>query len=171
MRRLAPADEDALTKISEFIRENPNIFEQLGRLFKGKRKEETRSSKCRSEYFPQKSPDRRSVTKYSRREPLAFHDKKSSKVRGISKVLSRGIYEKMDAHPPHKEPNPGSCNRAPPFIPEINEDPLLICFKLVNIPRYDEKNNPENHVRAFYTAFYLYQASDSFMCHAFPVFL
>lgn len=95
----------------------------------------------------------------------------SFKVEGVSKVLFEGIYKKMDAHLPRREPNSRSCSRVPLFILEINEDFIRISFKLLNIPYYDSEGDPEDHIYAFYSSFHLYQASDSIMCRVFLIFL
>nr|XP_027067333.1 uncharacterized protein LOC113692931 [Coffea arabica] len=44
-------------------------------------------------------------------------------------------------------------------------------FKLPNLPTYDGRGDPENHLRAFISAFRLYCVPDAVICRAFPIFL
>ena len=48
-----PTNEEAITRMAEFVAENPNIFEELGRYFKRQDKQKAESSKRKSDGSPE----------------------------------------------------------------------------------------------------------------------
>ncbi|XP_027148630.1 uncharacterized protein LOC113749158 [Coffea eugenioides] len=61
--------------------------------------------------------------------------------------------------------------RAPPFTDDINGEIVPPNFKLPNLHTYDGRGDPEDHLRAFISAFLLYCVPDAVICRAFPIFL
>nr|XP_027086741.1 uncharacterized protein LOC113708488 [Coffea arabica] len=119
--------------MAEFVTDNPNIFEELGR---------HASSKA------------------------------ISKIASISRAFSRGLLGKRSEDPPRR---PGGLvsdyMRAPPFTDDINGEMVPPNFKLPNLHTYDGRDDPEDHLRAFISAFRLYCVPDAVLCRAFPIFL
>nr|XP_027098898.1 uncharacterized protein LOC113718178 [Coffea arabica] len=58
--------------------------------------------------------------------------------------------------------------RAPPFTDDINGEMVPPNFKLPNLHTYDGRGDPEDHLRAFISAFRLYCVPDAVICRAFP---
>ena len=58
--RTQPANEDAIARMAEFVTENPNIFEEVGRYLKRQRKQKAESSKRKSDGSPEGSSEEES---------------------------------------------------------------------------------------------------------------
>nr|XP_027063200.1 uncharacterized protein LOC113689656 [Coffea arabica] len=61
--------------------------------------------------------------------------------------------------------------RATPFTDDINGEMVPPNFKLPNLHTYDGRGDPEDHLRAFISAFRLYCDPDAVTCRVFPIFL
>ncbi|XP_071933541.1 uncharacterized protein [Coffea arabica] len=61
--------------------------------------------------------------------------------------------------------------RAPPFTDDINGEMVHPNFKLPNLHTYDGRGDPEDHLRAFISAFRLYCLPDAVICRVFSIFL
>ncbi|XP_027182319.1 uncharacterized protein LOC113780742 [Coffea eugenioides] len=61
--------------------------------------------------------------------------------------------------------------RVPPFTDDINGEMVSPNFKLQELQPYDGRGDPEDHLRAFISAFRLYCVPDAVICRAFPIFL
>ncbi|XP_071909636.1 uncharacterized protein [Coffea arabica] len=171
--RTQPNNEEAIAKMAEFVSHNPTIFEELGRYLKRQGKEKAESSKRR----PTKSPEVPSGEdsdegRLSRSTSRRASSKATSKLASISRAFSRGLLGKRAEDPPRR---PGGLTsdymRAPPFTDDINGEMVPPNFKLPNLPTYDGRGDPENHLRAFISAFRLYCVPDAVICRAFPIFL
>ncbi|XP_027156081.1 uncharacterized protein LOC113756723 [Coffea eugenioides] len=172
-QRTQPNNEDAIAKMAEFVSDNPNIFEELGRYLKRQGKEKAESSKRR----PTKSPEVPSGEdsedgRLSRSTSRRASSKATSKIASISRAFSRGLLGKRAEDPPRR---PGGLAsdymRAPPFTDDINGEMVPPNFKLPNLHTYDGRGDPEDHLRAFISAFRLYCVPDAVICRAFPIFL
>ncbi|XP_071933903.1 uncharacterized protein [Coffea arabica] len=139
--RTQPANEEAITRMAEFVTENPNIFEELGRYLKRQGKQNAESSKRKSVGSPEGSSE------------------EESDGRRLSRSASKKAFSKATS------------KRAPPFTDDINEKRLPPNFKLPSIPSYDGRGDPEDHIHAFISAFRLYCIPDPVICRAFPIFL
>ncbi|XP_027155690.1 uncharacterized protein LOC113780842 [Coffea eugenioides] len=157
----------------EFVADNPNIFEELGRYFKRQGKEKAESSKRR----PTKSPEVPSGEDsdeghLSRSTSRRASSKATSKIASIFRAFSRGLLRKRADDPPRR---PGGLVaeylRAPPFTDDINGEMVPPNFKLPALRSYDGRGDPEVHLRAFLSAFRLYCVPDAVICRAFPIFL
>ncbi|XP_071909560.1 uncharacterized protein [Coffea arabica] len=171
--RTQPNNEEAITKMAEFVSHNPTIFEELGRYLKRQGKEKAESSKRR----PTRSPEAPSGEdsdegRLSRSTSGRASSKATSKIASISRAFSRGLLGKRSEDPPRR---PGSLAsdymRAPPFTDDINGERVPPNFKLPNLHTYDGRGDPEDHLRAFISAFRLYCVPDAVICRAFPIFL
>ncbi|XP_027156819.1 uncharacterized protein LOC113757958 [Coffea eugenioides] len=172
-QRTQPNNEDAIAKMAEFVSDNPNIFEELGRYLKRQGKEKAESSKRR----PTKSPEVPSGEdsdegRPSRSSSRRASSKATSKIASISRAFSRGLLGKR-AEDPSRRPGGLATDymRAPPFTDDINGEMVPPNFKLPNLHTYDGRGDPENHLRAFISAFRLYCVPDAVICRAFPIFL
>ncbi|XP_027063199.2 uncharacterized protein [Coffea arabica] len=172
-QRTHPNNEEAIAKMAEFVSHNPTIFEELGRYLKRQGKEKAESSKRR----PMKSPEVPSGEdsdegRLSRSTSRRASSKATSKLASISRAFSRGLLGKRAEDPPRR---PGGLAsdymRAPPFTDDINGERVPPNFKLPNLPTYDGRGDPEDHLRAFISAFRLYCVPDTVICRAFPIFL
>nr|XP_027102809.1 uncharacterized protein LOC113724064 [Coffea arabica] len=159
--------------MAEFVSHNPTIFEELGRYLKRQGKEKAESTKRR----PTKSPEVPSGEdsdegRLSRSTSRRASSKATSKLASISRAFSRGLLGKRVENPPRR---PGGLAsdymRAPPFTDDINGQMVPPNFKLPNLPTYDGRGDPEDHLRAFISAFRLYCVPDAVICRAFPIFL
>nr|XP_027123348.1 uncharacterized protein LOC113740056 [Coffea arabica] len=162
-QRTQPNNEDAIAKMAEFVSDNPNIFEELGRYLKRQGKEKAESSKRR----PTKSPEAPSGEdsdkgRLSRSTSRRASSKATSKLASISRAFSRGLLGKRAEDPPRR---PGGLAsdymRAPPFTDDINGEMVPPNFKLPNLHTYDGRGDPEDHLRAFISAFRLYCVPDA----------
>ncbi|XP_027174210.1 uncharacterized protein LOC113773797 [Coffea eugenioides] len=171
--RTHPANEEAITRMAEFVTENPNIFEELGRYLKRQGKQKAESSKRKSDWSPEGSSDEESDgRRLSRSVSKRAFSKATSKVASMTKAFSRGLLGRRPEEEPRPLGIPGvNYMRAPPFTDDINEERLPPNFKLPSIPSYDGRGDPENHIHAFISAFRLYCIPDPVICRAFPVFL
>ncbi|XP_071905664.1 uncharacterized protein [Coffea arabica] len=172
-QRTQPNNEDAIAKMAEFVSDNPNIFKELGRYLKRQGKEKVESSKRK----PTKSPEVPSGEdsdegRLSRSTSRRASSKATSKIASISRAFSRGLLGKKAEDPPR---HPGGLAsdymRAPPFTDDINGEMVPPNFKLPNLHTYDGRGDPEDHLRAFISAFRLYCVPDAVICRAFPIFL
>ena len=77
--------------MAEFVSENPNIFEELGRYFKRQGKQKVESSKRKSDESPELPSDEESKGRPSIRSTLKWV---SSKITFISKAFSTGLLGK-----------------------------------------------------------------------------
>nr|XP_027123991.1 uncharacterized protein LOC113740648 [Coffea arabica] len=171
--RTQPANEEVITHMAEFVTENPNIFEELGRYLKKQGKQKAESSKRKSDGSPEgPSEEESDGRRLSRSASKRAFSKATSKVASLTKAFSRGLLGRR----PEEELRPmGRVGvdymRAPPFMDDINEERLPPNFKLPSIQSYDGRGDPENHIHAFISAFRLYCIPDPVICRAFPVFL
>ncbi|XP_071928199.1 uncharacterized protein [Coffea arabica] len=172
-QRTQSNNEEAIAKMAEFVTDNPNIFEELGRYLKRQGKEKAESSKRR----PTKSPEVPSGEdsedgRLSRSTSRRASSKATFKIASISRAFSRGLLGKRAEDPPRR---PGGLAsdymRAPPFTDDINGEMVPPNFKLPNLHTYDGRGDPEDHLRAFISAFRLYCVPDAVICRAFPIFL
>ncbi|XP_071939899.1 uncharacterized protein [Coffea arabica] len=159
--------------MAEFVADNPNIFEELGRYFKRQGKEKAESSKRR----PTKSPEVPSGEDsdeghLSRSTSRRASSKATSKIISIFRAFSRGLLGKR-AEDPSRRPGGLAAEylRAPPFTDDINGEMVPPNFKLPALRSYDGRGDPEDHLRAFLSAFRLYCVPDAVICRAFPIFL
>ncbi|XP_027094951.1 uncharacterized protein [Coffea arabica] len=170
--RTQPANEEAITRMAEFVTENPNIFEELGRYFKRQGKQKAESSKRKSDGSPEVSSEEESDgRRLSRSASKKAFSKATSKVASLTRSLSRGLLGRRPEEPRPTERAGVDYQRAPPFTDDINEERLPPNFKLPSIPSYDGRGDPEDHIHAFISAFRLYCIPDPVICRAFPVFL
>nr|XP_027082689.1 uncharacterized protein LOC113705025 [Coffea arabica] len=171
--RAPPANEEAITRMAEFVTENPNIFEELGRYLKRQGKQKVESSKRKSDGSPEDSSEEGSDgRRLSRSASKRAFSKATSKVASITKAFSRGLLGRRPEEEPRPLGRPGvDYMRAPPFTDDINEERLPPNFKLPSIQSYDGRGDPEDHIHAFISAFRLYCIPDPVICRAFPVFL
>nr|XP_027099262.1 uncharacterized protein LOC113718566 [Coffea arabica] len=171
--RTQPANEEAVARMAEFVTENPNIFEELGRYLKRQGKQKAESSKRKSDGSPEGSSDEESDRRrLSRSASKRAFSKATSKVASMTKAFSRGLLGRRPEEEPRPLGTPGvNYMRAPPFTDDINEERLPPNFKLPAIPSYDGRGDPEDHIHAFISAFRLYCIPDPVICRAFPVFL
>ncbi|XP_027182223.1 uncharacterized protein LOC113780640 [Coffea eugenioides] len=114
--------------MAEFVADNPNIFEELGRYFKRQGKEKAESSKRR----PTKSPEVPSGEDsdeghLSRSTSRRATSKATSKIASISRAFSRGLLGKQAENPPRR---PGGLAaeymRAPPFTDGRGHSPEVV---------------------------------------------
>ena len=75
-----------------------------------------------------------------------------------------------DAHW-HPERLAADYMRAPPFTDDINRKRVPPNFKFPVLPPYYGRGDPEDHLRAFISAFRLFYVLDVVICRAFPIFL
>ncbi|XP_071920747.1 uncharacterized protein [Coffea arabica] len=171
--RTQPNNEEAIAKMAEFVSHNPTIFEELGRYLKRKEKEKAESSKRR----PTKSPEVPSGEdsdegRLSRSTSRRTSSKATSKIAFISRAFSRGLLGKRAEDPLRRSGGLASdYMRAPPFTDDINGEMVPPNFRLPNLHTYDGRGDPEDHLRAFISAFRLYCVPDAVICRAFPIFL
>ncbi|XP_071926066.1 uncharacterized protein [Coffea arabica] len=159
--------------MAEFVSHNPTIFEKLGRYLKRQGKEKAESSKRRPTKSPEVPSDEDSDEgRLSRSTFTRASSKATSKLASISRAFSRGLLGKRAEDPPRR---PGGLAsdymRAPPFTDDINGEMVPPNFKLPNLHTYDGRNDPEDHLRAFISAFRLYCVPDAVICRNFPIFL
>nr|XP_027067492.1 uncharacterized protein LOC113693114 [Coffea arabica] len=152
--------------MAEFVSDNPNIFEELGRYLKRQGKEKAESSKRRPTNSPEvPSGEDSDEGRLSRSTSRRTSSKATSKIASISLAFSRGLLGKRAEDPPRR---PGSLAsdymRAPPFTDDINGKMVPPNFKLPNLHTYDGRSDPENHLRAFISAFRLYCVPDAVIC-------
>ena len=159
--------------MAEFVAENLNIFQELGRYFKRQDKEKVESSKRRPAKSPEMpseedSDDRHHVRRTSKRASC----NSTSKIASISKAFSWGLLGRRTEEPPrHPEGLAVNYMRAPPFTDDINRKIVAPNFKLLVLSPYGGRDDPEDHLHTFISAFRLYCIPDSIICRAFPVFL
>ncbi|XP_071920755.1 uncharacterized protein [Coffea arabica] len=108
--------------MAEFVTDNPNIFEELGRYLKRQGKEKVESSKRRSAKSPEiPSGEDSDEGRLSRSTSRRASSKATSKLASISRAFSRGLLGKRVEDPPRR---PGGLAsdymRAPPFTDDIN---------------------------------------------------
>ena len=163
------ANEEAIARMTEFVSENPNIFEEFGRYFKGQGKQKTEFSKKKSNESPELPSDEESERRPSIRSTLKrVSSKITSRIASIFKSFSGGgglmgkRVEEESRHPARAEVD---YMRAPPFTDNINEERPLLNFKLPTIPSYD--GDPKYHIHAFILAFRLYCIPDLVICQVF----
>ena len=90
--RTQPANEEAITRMAEFVTENPNIFEELGRYLKRQGKQKAESSKRKSVGSPEGSSEEESDgRRLSRSASKKAFSKATSKVASLTRSLSRGL--------------------------------------------------------------------------------
>lgn len=53
----SPSSPNAITQMAKFVKENPRVFEQLGRFIKKKGKEKVESSKCQPDHSAPESSE------------------------------------------------------------------------------------------------------------------
>nr|XP_027089516.1 uncharacterized protein LOC113710608 [Coffea arabica] len=171
--RTQPANEEAITRMAEFVTENPNIFEELGKYLKRQGKQKAESSKRKSDGSPEGSSEEESDgRRLSRSASKRAFSKATSKVASLTKAFSRGLLGRRPEEEPRPLGIPGmNYMRAPPFTDDINEERLPPNFNLPAIPSYDGRGDPEDHIHAFISAFRLYCIPYPVICRAFPVFL
>ncbi|XP_027120344.2 uncharacterized protein [Coffea arabica] len=158
--------------MAEFVTENSNIFEELGRYLKRQGKQKAESSKRKSDGSPEGSSEEESDgRRLSRSVSKRAFSKAISKVASLTRSLSRGLLGRRPEEPRPMERAGVDYQRAPPFTDDINEERLPPNFKLPSIPSYDGRGDPEDHIHAFISAFRLYCIPDPVICRAFPVFL
>ncbi|XP_027178054.1 uncharacterized protein LOC113777217 [Coffea eugenioides] len=171
--RTQPNNEDAIAKMAEFVADNPNIFEELGRYFKRQGKEKAESSKRRSTKSPEVlSGEDSDEGHLSRSTSRRASSKTTSKIASIFRAFSRGLLGKRAEDPPRR---PGGLAadymRAPLFTDDINREMVPPNFKLPVLHYYDGRGDLEDHLCAFISAFRLYCVPDAVICLAFPIFL
>ena len=125
-------NEETLTKIVEFVAENPSIFKDLGRFFKRKGKEKVESSKRRlvtSLKIPseEESDDHYPKRSYSKRTPSKFTSKLASLFRALSQDL---LGRRTNDSPKRLVKFFTDYTKAPPFTDDINDDLVPSNFKL-----------------------------------------
>nr|XP_027086416.1 uncharacterized protein LOC113708147 [Coffea arabica] len=125
--------------MAEFVTDNPNIFEKLGRYLKRQGKEKVESSKRRSAKSPEiPSGEDSDEGRLSRSTSRRASSKATSKLASISRAFSRGLLGKRVEDPPRR---PGGLAsdymRAPPFTDDINGEMVPPNFKLPNLHTYD----------------------------------
>ncbi|XP_027158226.1 uncharacterized protein LOC113759845 [Coffea eugenioides] len=170
--RTQPANEEVITRMAEFVTENPNIFEELERYLKRQGKQKAESSKRKSDGSPEVSSEEESDgRRLSRSASKKAFSKATSKVASLTRSLSRGLLSRRPEEPRPLERAVVDYQRAPPFTDDINEERLPPNFKLPSIPSYDGRGDPEYHNHAFISAFRIYCIPDPIICWAFPVFL
>ena len=171
--RTQPANEEAITRMTEFVTENPNSFEELGRYLKRQGKQKAESSKRKSDGSPEDSSEEESDgRRLSRSASKRAFSKATSKVASLTKAFSRGLLGRRPEEEPRPLGIPGvDCMRAPPSTDDINEERLPPNFKLPAVQSYDGRGDPEDHIHAFISTFRLYCIPDPGICRAFPVFL
>ena len=64
--RIQPANEEVITRMAEFVNENPNIFEELGRYLKRQGKQKAESFKKKSDGSPEESSEESDGRRLSR---------------------------------------------------------------------------------------------------------
>ncbi|XP_071919055.1 uncharacterized protein [Coffea arabica] len=171
--RTQPNNEEAIAKMAEFVSHNPTIFEELGRYLKRQGKEKAESSKRRPTKSPEvPSGENSDEGRLSRSTSRRTSSKATSKIASISRAFSRGLLGKRAEDPLRRSGGLASdYMRAPPFTDDINGEIVPPNFKLPNLHTYDGRGDPEDHLRAFISAFRLYCVPDAVICRAFPIFL
>ncbi|XP_027070680.2 uncharacterized protein [Coffea arabica] len=98
--------------------------------------------------------------------------KATSRIASISKAFSRGLLGRRAENAPRKPKGlAADYMRAPPFTDDINGEMVPPNFKLPVLESYDDRGDPENHLRAFISTFRLYCVLDAVICRAFLIFL
>ena len=162
-----------MTKMAEFVAENPSIFEELERHFKRQGKKKVESSKRKSDKSPEVSSDEESDRRYlARSSSKRAVFRTISKIASLSKAFSRGLLgRRVEEESWHHRRSEVDYMRTPPFTYDINEKRLPPNFKLPIIPNYDGRVDSKNHIHAFISAFRLYCIPDPIIYRTFPVFL
>ena len=168
-----PTNGEAMTRIAEFVAENPNIFEELGRYFKRQGKQKAESSKKRSDESPEIPSEEESDGRHTVRvTPKRASSKATSRIASISKAVTRGLLcRRTEKEPRFPRGLKVNYMRAPSFTDDINKERLPSNFKLPVIPSYDGQGDLEDHIHTFISAFRLYYIPYPIICRAFPVFL
>nr|XP_027099139.1 uncharacterized protein LOC113718431 [Coffea arabica] len=159
--------------MAKFVADNPNIFEELGRYFKRQGKEKAESSKRRSTKSPEiPSGEDSDEGHLSRSTSRPASSKATSKIASISRAFSRGLLGKRAEDPPRRSGGlAADYMRVPPFTDDINGEMVPPNFELPVLHSYDGRGDPEDHLRAFISAFRLYCVPDVVICRVFPIFL
>ncbi|RRT85928.1 hypothetical protein B296_00000369 [Ensete ventricosum] len=71
----------------------------------------------------------------------------------------------------HQRPDTPCSKDGSPFVPEIQDKPILANFWLLVLEHYDGSTDPLNNIATFRAHIALYDTSDSLMCWAFPTTL
>ncbi|XP_071924826.1 uncharacterized protein [Coffea arabica] len=152
--RTQPANEEAITRMAEFVTENPNIFEELGRYLKRQGKQKAEFSKRKSDGSPEDSSEESDGRRLSRSASKRALSKATSKVASLTKAFSQGLLGRRSEEEARPLGIPGvDCMRAPPFTDDINEERLPLNFKLPAVQSYDGRGDPEDHIHVFISAF------------------
>ena len=141
--------------MAEFVSENSNIFEELGRYFKRQGKQKVESSTRKSDGSPEDSSDEESEGRHSiRSTPKRVSSKAISKIASITKAFSRDLLGRRSEEESRHLGRPGvDYMRAPPFTDEINEKKLPPNFKLPSKNSYDGRGDSEDHICTVISAF------------------
>ena len=116
----------------------------------------------------EESDDRHHVRRLSKRAS----SRSISKNDYISKAFIRGLLRRCSSDMSRRpEEFATDYIRAPSFTDKINGEMVPLTFKLPILQAYDRRDDPEDHLYTFISAFRLYCVPDSIICRAFSVFL
>nr|XP_027097533.1 uncharacterized protein LOC113717083 [Coffea arabica] len=168
--RTQPVNEDAIARMTaEFVADNPNIFEELGRYFKRQGKEKAESSKRRLAKSPEVPSGEDSDDGHlSWSTSRCAYSKATSKIAHIFQAFSLDLLGKRveDAHR-RSGGLAADYMRTPPFTDDINGEMVPPNFKLPVLQPYDGRD----HLRVFISTFRLYCVADAVIYRGFSIFL